>query len=160
MYVSEQSYGFFKFWLRSVRKIMFVNTAGNLERPKIFKLTKFKSPKIMSRVSWDIAAQSHEILRVFVWWSLTAYTWLYFFSSDVILIRHLHVSPSASYLPPPPPHQILHNHCFSFELQPSQEKLKTMLIQNLGGGAGGWKNKVPYGRCASGECEFLYKLIK
>ena len=102
MYVSEQSYGFFKFWLRSVRKIMFVNTAGNLERSKIFKLTKFKSPKIMSRVSWDIAAQSHEILRVFVWWSLTAYTWLYFFSSDVILIRHLYVSPSASYLPPPP----------------------------------------------------------
>ena len=92
----------------------------------------------MSKVSRDIAAKSHEILRVFVWWSLTAYTWLYFFSSDVILIRHLHVSPSASYLPPPPPpHQILHNHCFSFELQPSQEKLKTMLMQNLGGGAGG-----------------------
>ena len=86
----------------------------------------------MSRVSWDIAAQSHENLRVFVWWSLTAYTWLYSLSSDVILIRHLHVSPSASYLPPP--HQILHNHCFSFELQPSQEKLKTMGVGRGGGG--------------------------
>ena len=112
----------------------------------------------MSRVSWDIAAQSHEILWVFVWWSLTVYTWLYSFSSDVILIRHLHVSPSASYLLPPL--QILHNHCFSFELQPSQEKLKTMLMQNLGGGAGGGANKVPDGRCASGEFNILYKLSK
>ena len=90
----------------------------------------------MSRVSWDIAAQSHENLRVFVWWSLTAYTWLYSLSSDVILIRHLHVSPSASYLPPPP-HQILQNPCFSFELQPSQEKLKTMGVGRGGGGGGG-----------------------
>ena len=159
MYVSEQSYGFFKFWLRSVRKIMSVNTAGNLERPKIFKLTKFKSPKIMSRVSWDIAAQSLEILRVFVWWSLTAYTWLYFLSFDVILIRHLHVSPSASYLPPPPTKFCI-TIVFHLNYSHSKRNWKQCLSKNLGGGAGGWTNKVPYGRCASGECEILYKLIK
>ena len=33
-------------------------------------------------------------------------------------IRHLHISHNAPYLPllPPPPHQILHNPCFSFVL--------------------------------------------
>ena len=35
-------------------------------------------------------------------------------------------------------------------LQQSQEKLKTMLIQNFGGGGGG-ANKVYYGRYAVGE---------
>ena len=76
----------------------------------------------MSRVSWDIAAQSHENLRVFVWWSLTAYTWLYSLSSDVILIRHLHVSPSASYLLPPRKFYITFVFHFSWVLQLSQEK--------------------------------------
>ena len=37
---------------------------------------------------------------------------------------------------------------FFYVLQPSQEKLKTMLMQNLEGGRGG--NKVHYGRSASG----------
>ena len=46
-------------------------------------------------------------------------------------ISHLHISHSASYLPP----KILHNLCFYFSwvLQPSQEKLKTMLTQDFGG---------------------------
>ena len=38
-------------------------------------------------------------------------------------IHHLHISHKAPYLPPP----------FSWVLQPSQEKLKTMLMQNFGG---------------------------
>ena len=54
-------------------------------------------------------------------------------------IRHLHISLNARYLPPPPPtppKKILHDLWFSFLSwiqQPSQEKLKTMLMQNLGG---------------------------
>ena len=36
---------------------------------------------------------------------------------------------------------------FSWVLQPSQEKLKTMLMQNFEGA-----NKVHYGICASGLC--------
>ena len=39
--------------------------------------------------------------------------------------------------------QVFH---LSWVLEQSQEKLKTMLIQNLGGA-----NKLHYGRCASGE---------
>ena len=46
-------------------------------------------------------------------------------------IRHLQISHNAPYLPP----QILHNLRFSFllVLQPSQGKLKLMLMQNFGG---------------------------
>ena len=105
----------------------------------------------MSKVSRDIAAKSREILRVFVWWSLTVYTWLYFFSSDVILIRHLHVSPSASYSPPPT--QILHNLCFSFLLGITAVPREKQCLCIIVGG-----NKVHYGRCASGEFNILYKL--
>ena len=48
--------------------------------------------------------------------------------------RHLHISHNAPYPPPPPPNSAkpLFFH-FSWVLQPSQEKLKTMLIQNLAG---------------------------
>ena len=110
----------------------------------------------MSKVSWDIAAQSHEILRVFVWWSLTVYTWLHFFTSDVhiILIRHLHISHSASYLPLPPPPKFYITFVFHFSwvLQLSQEKNNAYAIF--------WRaNKVHYGRCASGEFNILYKLV-
>ena len=51
-------------------------------------------------------------------------------SSPPISIRHLHISHSAPYLPP----QIWHNLVlhFSWVLQLSQEKLKTMLMQNFG----------------------------
>ena len=44
--------------------------------------------------------------------------------------------------------KILHNLCFYFSwvLQPSQEKLKTMLMQNFWG-----VNKVHYGKCGSGS---------
>ena len=43
--------------------------------------------------------------------------------------RHFHISHNAPYLPP----KILHNLCFSFSwvLQLSQEKLKTVLMQNF-----------------------------
>ena len=56
-------------------------------------------------------------------------------------MRHSHISHNAPYLPPPPPPRpnFLHNSCFSFltwVLQPSQEKLKTMLMQNFGGQIG------------------------
>ena len=67
-------------------------------------------------------------------------------------ICHLHISHNAPFLPPSPLPQkkfwitlVFH---FSWVLQPSQEKLKTMLMQNLGvEGA----DKVHYGKCASGE---------
>ena len=51
-----------------------------------------------------------------------------------------------------PPPQILNNLCFSLllVLQPTQENLKTMLMQNFGGA-----NKVHYGKCASGELSLL-----
>ena len=56
-------------------------------------------------------------------------------SSLPISIRHLHISHSAPYLPPPPTPQIWHNlvFLFSWVLQLSQEKLKTMLMQTFGG---------------------------
>ena len=46
-------------------------------------------------------------------------------------IRHLHISHNAPYLLP----KILHKYVFHFScvLQPSQEKLQTMLMQNFGG---------------------------
>ena len=54
----------------------------------------------------------------------------------VFAIRHLHNSHKAPYLlpfpSPPPPHKKMRNH-FSLYHSPSQEKLKTMLIQNFGG---------------------------
>ena len=69
----------------------------------------------------------------------------------LLLVLHLHISHSAPYLPPTRPRQkkksitfVFH---FSWVLQPSQEKLKTMLMQNFEGA-----NKVHYGRCASGLC--------
>ena len=64
-------------------------------------------------------------------------------------ILQLHISNNAPYPPPP---QILNNLCFSLllVLQPTQENLKTMLMQNFGGA-----NKVHYGKCASGELSLL-----
>ena len=55
--------------------------------------------------------------------------------------RHLHISHNAPYLhpyPPPPPKKkkkIFKTFVFHFSrvLQPSQDKLKTMLMQNFGG---------------------------
>ena len=49
-----------------------------------------------------------------------------------LVIRHLYISHN---VPNPPPAQILHNQVafhFSWVLQPSQEKLKTMLMQDFG----------------------------
>ena len=67
--------------------------------------------------------------------------------------RHFHISYNAPYFPPPPPPQkkfcitfVFH---FSWVLQPSQEKLKTMLMQNLGGQR----------RCIMGNVEVAYKVI-
>ena len=61
---------------------------------------------------------------------------------------HLHISHYAPYLP----NKFCIAFHFSWVLQLSQEKLKTMLMQNYGGrgGGGGGANKVHYGRCASG----------
>ena len=67
--------------------------------------------------------------------------------------RHFHISYNAPYFPPPPPPPkkfcitfVFH---FSWVLQPSQEKLKTMLMQNLGGQR----------RCIMGNVEVAYKVI-
>ena len=54
-----------------------------------------------------------------------------------IRVRHFHISHNAPYLPPPPP--LPRKFCitfvfyFSWLLQPYQEKLKTMLLQNFAG---------------------------
>ena len=62
-------------------------------------------------------------------------------------IRHSHISLNAPYLPPKIlPTFVFH---FSWVLQLSQEKLKTMLVQNFWGA-----NEVHYGRRASGLCEW------
>ena len=66
-------------------------------------------------------------------------------------------SPYCPFFPPPPPPPkkkffitfVFH---FFWVLQPSQEKLKTMLMQNLGGGGA---NKEHYGRSASGVRDFM-----
>ena len=62
-------------------------------------------------------------------------------------IRHLHISHNTPYLPPKFCTTFVFN--FSYVVQPSQEKMKTMLMQNLEVGGRG-ANKVHYGRCASG----------
>ena len=46
-----------------------------------------------------------------------------------IVSHHFHIDQNAPCLPPPPP-QILHNHCL-------QEKSKTMVMQNFEGGKQG-----------------------
>ena len=53
---------------------------------------------------------------------------------------------------------------FSWVLQSSQEKSKTMVMQNLGGaggrgGGGGGGNKVHYGHCENGEFFYIYIFI-
>ena len=62
--------------------------------------------------------------------------------------RHLYISLMHLICPPPPPKFcitfVFH---FSWVLQPSQKKFKTVLIQNVGD-----TFKVHYGRCASGVC--------
>ena len=67
--------------------------------------------------------------------------------------RHFHISYNAPYFPPPPPPPpkfcitfVFH---FSWVLQPSQEKLKTMLMQNFGGQR----------RCIMGNVEVAYTVI-
>ena len=50
---------------------------------------------------------------------------------SVLSIRHLHISHNAPYFPPKFCLIFVFN--FSWGLQPSQEKLKTMLMQNFGG---------------------------
>ena len=62
----------------------------------------------------------------------------------VSYIRHLHISHNEPYLPTP--RQISHKRFHSsLALQPSQENLKTMLMQNFVGA-----NMMYYGGCASG----------
>ena len=68
----------------------------------------------------------------------------------------LHFPWCTSFAPPPPPKFcitfVFH---FSCVLQPSQEKLNTMLMQNVywGLGGGGGANKVHYGKCGNGEVQ-------
>ena len=61
-------------------------------------------------------------------------------------IRHLHTTNNTPYLPHPP-RPILHNRCFHFSwvLQSSQEKLKTVVMQNFGGQI----RCMHYGKCGS-----------
>ena len=59
-------------------------------------------------------------------------------------MRHLHIYYNAPYLLSPKSN-ITSDFHFSWVLQPSQEKLKTMLMQNFG-----VTNTVHYGRCARG----------
>ena len=65
-------------------------------------------------------------------------------------IRHLHISHNARYPPPPPPKFcvtfVFH---FSWVLQLSQEKLKTVLMQNFGGQI----------RCIMGDVQVSYLFI-
>ena len=60
------------------------------------------------------------------------------------LIRYLHISHNKLCFSPKFFITFVFN--FSCVFQWSQEKLKTMLMQNCG-----WANKVYYGRCANGE---------
>ena len=66
-------------------------------------------------------------------------------NSSFRLFHSICASPIRHFLSDP---KILHTLCFSFfrVLHSSQEKVKTMLLQNFGG-----VNKVYYGRCANGE---------
>ena len=52
-------------------------------------------------------------------------------------IRHFHISHNAPYFAPPPPPPakfcVISLFHFPWVLQPSQEKLKTILMENLGG---------------------------
>ena len=74
--------------------------------------------------------------------------------SCICKICHLQISHNAPYLPPK--FCITFFFHFSWVLQPSQEKLKTMLMQNFLGGAGGGANKVLYGKCANGVWAILW----
>ena len=49
------------------------------------------------------------------------------------IIRHFHISQNAPHPPPPPKFCITFLFHFPWVLQPSHEKLKTMLMQNFGG---------------------------
>ena len=68
-------------------------------------------------------------------------------------IRYFHISHNAPYLPPPPPKKkccttfVFH---FPWVLQPSQEKLKTMLLQHFGGQI----------RCIMGDVQVAYHYRK
>ena len=69
-----------------------------------------------------------------------------------IMIRNFHISHNAPFLPPPPPKCFI-TFVFHFfrVLQPFQEKLKTMLMQNLGGGG-----QI---RCIVGEVQAAYGIL-
>ena len=71
----------------------------------------------------------------------------------VLYIRPLHISHITPYLPPPPPPQFCISFVFHFSwaLQPSQEKLKTTLMQNFGGVGGDM-------RCIMGDAQVAYGL--
>ena len=68
----------------------------------------------------------------------------------------MHHVPSPT--PPPKKNWITFVFHFSWVLQPSQEKLKTMIVQNVGGRRGGGRgaNRVYYGRCANGKLINLF----
>ena len=80
-------------------------------------------------------------------------------------ICHLHISHNAPYFPspsppprpPPPKKKNLQNLCFSILLYITTvlREIENNAYEKLGGGGGG-ANKVPYGRCASGEWTRLY----
>ena len=82
--------------------------------------------------------------------------WLVDLQLKKVFIPHFHISYKAAYLPPPPlPPTRTFKFCitfvfhFSWVLQPSQEKLKTMFMHNFGGEL----------RCIMGYVELAYWLI-
>ena len=64
-------------------------------------------------------------------------------------IHHFHIVHNAPSIPPPPPTKVYMTIVpnFSWVLQSSQEKSKTTVMKNLGGGGG---NRVRDGPCENG----------
>ena len=63
-------------------------------------------------------------------------------------IHHFHIDHNAPSIPPPPKVYMTIVPNFSWVLQSSQEKSKTTVIKNLGGGG---VNKVRHGPCENGK---------
>ena len=79
---------------------------------------------------------------------------------SLVSIKYATYTSSIRHFICPPKFCITFAFHFSWVLQPPQEKLKTMLVQNVkggggGGGGGGGANKAHYGKCASGVWAIL-----
>ena len=94
-------------------------------------------------ISKNPSTRRIKISRLYVRKSWHVYTCIY-------KIFHLHIA--IRHFICPPKFCITFAFHFSWVLQPPQEKLKTMLVQNLKGGGA---NKAHYGKCASGVWAIL-----